>query len=425
MQSVRILTILAIFGGASRLVGTRPTFTPENDLGNTPLQRRRFNNTRTAAFRARRIKAVVLAALLASIFCAKSTEADSNDASRKSINLEALSRLKGIDLEANPSVKAVLLKVLEQVRGTPQFVEMVRDFNIKGQEAQLLEVAAKDPSGPSGAEAMRLVLQNQDLSDLKSALNETNAIELIEALGNTGQKEIVLLLLPTVSDATKPITLRKRTVESLSKIHEGAAALLDMAKAKQLPDDLRFTAATQLNNVRWDELRLNAAEVLPLPKSVNAQPLPVVSELIKMKGDPQKGAAVFRRESEGCLKCHQINGEGIDFGPNLSEIGNKLAKDAIYESILDPSAGISFGYEAWRVELKNGDDALGLITSETADEIALKSVGGVVTRYKKTDIARRSKQKLSIMPAGLEQTMSVNDLVDLVEFLSSLKKASK
>ena len=42
----------------------------------------------------------------------------------------------------------------------------------------------------------------------------------------------------------------------------------------------------------------------------------------------------------GCSKCHQINGTGTDFGPNLSEIGAKLAKKALYETILDPSAGI-------------------------------------------------------------------------------------
>ncbi|HVV73636.1 MAG TPA: hypothetical protein VHI52_19355, partial [Verrucomicrobiae bacterium] len=60
----------------------------------------------------------------------------------------------------------------------------------------------------------------------------------------------------------------------------------------------------------------------------------------------------------------------------------------------------------------------------TPDELAVKAVGGVVTRYKKADIARRTQQKLSIMPAGLEKTMSTQDLVDLVEYLSSLKKAA-
>ena len=47
------------------------------------------------------------------------------------------------------------------------------------------------------------------------------------------------------------------------------------------------------------------------------------------------------------------------------------------------------------------------------------------SRYKKSEIDRRTKQKLSIMPAGLEQTMSTEDLVDLVEYLSSLKKRAQ
>ena len=119
---------------------------------------------------------------------------------------------------------------------------------------------------------------------------------------------------------------------------------------------------------------------------------------------------------------HQVNGRGIDFGPNLSGIGAKLGKDALVESILDPSAGISFGYEAWQIELKSGDEAFGLIASETADELAIKAQGGIITRYKKSAIAKREQQKLSIMPVGLQQTMTTQEFVDLVEYLSSLKK---
>src|SRR6185436_7573374 len=114
-------------------------------------------------------------------------------------------------------------------------------------------------------------------------------------------------------------------------------------------------------------------------------------------------------------------GQGIDFGPNLSEIGSKLAKEALYESILDPSAGISFGYEVWNIELKSGDELYGLIVSETTEELSVKSVGGAVTKCKTVEIARRTKAALSIMPSGLQQNMSAQDLVDLVEYLGSLK----
>jgi putative heme-binding domain-containing protein len=163
------------------------------------------------------------------------------------------------------------------------------------------------------------------------------------------------------------------------------------------------------------------AELLPLPLGKNSMQLPSISELAQMKGDAAKGAEVFRLEIVGCNKCHQVNGQGTDFGPDLSEIGGKLGKDALYESILDPSAGISFGYETWQLELKNGDEAFGLIVSETADEVALKVAGGIVTRYPKSEIIKRQKQTLSIMPAGLQQTMTKEELVDLVEYLVSLK----
>jgi len=72
--------------------------------------------------------------------------------------------------------------------------------------------------------------------------------------------------------------------------------------------------------------------------------------------------------------------------------------------------------------LKNGDEAAGIITSETADEVAVKTPTGISTHYKKADIAKRTKSSLSMMPSGLQQAMSQQDLVDLVEYLSGLKK---
>ena len=349
-------------------------------------------------------------------------DADSGDNGRQAINLEALSHLKGVDLDSNPALKSVVLKILDQARGTPAFVDIVRELKLKDQSPALLDLVVKDPSGAAGVEAMRLLLSSEP-AGLKQPLASTNAPAIIEALGNTGEKQIVPLLKPLLVDPTPPMDLRERALRALVKSKDGAATVLELAKSKNLPDELRSTAGVELSRVPWDNLRAQAAELTSSTTKQNAQPLPPINELVKRSGDAQRGAAVFRRDTVGCLKCHQINGEGTDFGPNLSEIGTKLAKQAIYESILDPSAGIAFGYEAWDIELKDGDDAIGLIVSETADELALKTVGGIVRRYKKAEITRRTKQKLSIMPAGLQQTMSTDDLVDLVEYLSSLKKA--
>ena len=339
--------------------------------------------------------------------------------------IEALSRLSPEQVNVNPKLKEALGRVLEATRGTPQFLKLVQQFELTDQNAGLLEIAVRNPADESGVAAMRLILARQDFSRLKDSLNGTNAgsaLKTAEALGNTGDKQILPLLQPLVTETRRDPALRKQVVRALVQLQEGAAGLLKMAKDETLPADLKLTDSMELNQVRWPALKAEAARVLPLPQGRNAEPLPPVAELVKRAGDASKGAQVFRRQEVGCITCHKVNTEGVDFGPALSEIGAKLAKEAIYEALLDPSAGLSFGFEAWQVEFKSGDEAYGLIVSETGDEIAMKDAKAILTRYKKSDLKSRVQSKLSIMPAGLQLTMSTQDLVDLVEYLASLKK---
>jgi putative membrane-bound dehydrogenase-like protein len=337
------------------------------------------------------------------------------------IAVEVLSRLQGVDAELNPEIAAGVQKALKQMRGTPQFVEIVRDFKINGEEAALLDFALKAPATSTAAEALRLVISHRRVDLINASLSGTNVERAVMALGNTGQKEILPLIEPILLDTSRDFALRKKAIHALAQIRPGAAWLLTLAEQQKLPDDLKFIAATELNSVPWSKLKEQAAAVLPLPHSADAKPLPPIGELIKMKGDAANGATVFRRDTVGCIKCHQVNGEGTEVGPNLSSIGTKLGKDALYEAILDPSAGISFGYETWQIVFRNGDDVTGLIASETPDELAIKAPGGTVTRYKKSDVASRAQLKTSLMPSNLQQTMTAQELVDLVEYLITLK----
>ena len=373
----------------------------------------------------RGVTEVVLSSCLAFCLLVAGVAAEPLEPERVTTVIEALTRLGPEKVEANPKLKEALGKVLEATKGTPRFVELVREFHITDQDPALLELAVANSNNSTGVDAARLILASHNSELLKASLAGTNAVKVAEVLGNTADKLIVPLLEPIVADSTQNVVLRKQAVRALAQVQEGAASLLKLAKEQKLPDDVKLVASSELNNVRWANLKSEAAQVLPLPQGRNVQPLPPISELIKMPGDAKRGAEVFRRDAVGCIKCHQVNGEGIDFGPSLSEIGTKLGKDALYEAVFDPSAGISFGFEAWQIELKSGDEAYGLIVSDTAEEIAMKTQGGIVTRYKKSDVAKREQQKLSIMPAGLQQVMSTEDLVDLVEYLSSLKKAGK
>ena len=349
----------------------------------------------------------------------------SADADRTAMAVEALSRLQGVDLNQNPKLKEAVVKLLEKTRGTGQFVKLVRQFKLADQNPALLELAIENPANETGVEAIRWILANKDFSLLQEALTKTNAAsasKVAEALGNTGQKEAVPLLLAVVTSEHGSPSVRKQAVQALARTSDGAAALLKLAREEKLSDELKFVARSELNGVRWPEIRAEAATVLPLPRTQNAQPLPPVADLVNMKGDPSNGQKVFSSPTVGCANCHQIKGVGIDFGPNLSEVGSKLGKDALYEAILEPSAGISFGFEAWQLQLKSGNEAYGLIVSETPDEVAVKAVGGIVSHYSKSEIVGREQMKLSLMPLGLQQAMTTQELVDLVEYLSSLKK---
>jgi putative heme-binding domain-containing protein len=353
-------------------------------------------------------------------------ESGATESDRTAIAIEALSRLKGMDLETKPSLKAAVLKVLDSTRGTTNFVKIVRDFQLQGQNVGLLEVAVKYPTEESGVEAMRLVLASHDLSQLNAVLQSTNSTvsRAIEAMGNTHEKDIVPVLLPMVRNNQSDVSNRRQAVKSLALVQEGVAGLLQLAQEDKLPNDVKFVATCELNEVRWPELKAKAAQVLPLPQGRNTESLPPVAELLKRKGDTAHGGEVFARQEVGCINCHRVNDKGVDLGPALTEIGDKLGRDALFEAILDPSAGIEFGYEAWQLELKNGDEAFGIIVSETADEITIKDTKAIPARIKKSEIVKRQQMKTSIMPAGLQQTMSVQELVDLVEYLSKLKKAT-
>jgi putative heme-binding domain-containing protein len=353
------------------------------------------------------------------------SQAADADAERIALAVDALTRLEGVDLNANATLKERVLKVLDKTRGTASFVKLVQHFKFADHNAGLLEVAVAQPSSESGVEAARMILASGGADLLRAALEGTNApaaAKVAEALGNTGQKEIVKLLLPILGDSQRDAGLRRQCIRSLARTAEGAKEVLTLAKANKLTDDVKFAASSELNSVRWPEVKEEAAKILPLPPGQNAAPLPLIAELVRLKGDAANGAKVYARPSPGCINCHVARGQGTDLGPNLSEIGSKLGKDAIYEAVLDPSAGISFGYEAWNVTLKSGDDAYGLIASETSDELSLKAVGGIVTKLKKADIVSRQQSKLSIMPTGLQQGMTTQEFVDLVEFLSSLRK---
>src|SRR5205823_9296928 len=133
------------------------------------------------------------------------------------------------------------------------------------------------------------------------------------------------------------------------------------------------------------DIRDQALRIFPPPTTKDKKPIPAISDLAKMKGNATNGASIFAKAGT-CAKCHQVNGEGKNVGPDLSEIGKKLAKEALYESILYPSASILHNYETYVVETKKGITASGLLVSRTPEEISIKDAEAIVRTFKMSEV---------------------------------------
>ena len=340
------------------------------------------------------------------------------------VAVEALHRLKGVDLESNAALKAAVNKVLDRITDQSAFVELVRDFDLKERAPQVLGFVRRHPEDLMALDGLRFVLKH-NASLVGAALEtDTNAPSFLGLLGVSGNAESVPLLAAISRDEKRSAATRESATHALVMTHEGAKQLLGMVEEKRLSGALAMAALNDLQSVRWPEIKEQALKLGTLAIHTQGK-LPPKAELLRMEGNKERGARILRKPEVGCLTCHQVNGEGVDFGPRLSEIGAKLGKDALYDAIVDPSVGISFGFEAWLITLKDGDEALGLIASETEEVVTLKLQGGLTTRVSRKDIAKREKQTQSIMPVGLQDNLRAQEFADLLEYLSTLKKATQ
>jgi putative heme-binding domain-containing protein len=333
---------------------------------------------------------------------------------------EALTRLKG---SKEPAVVKALQGALDKAKGTAQFVELVRDFGAMGQGAALLDTAVKLGGDPVANDAVKLIFNEPDADKLiDNGLAGANGTGVVNLLGNSGSSRATSRLVSLAGNTQQKAELRKSAVQALARTQAGAEALIKSAKDGKFPEDLKLAAASALRSVQYVKLEQDIASLFPMPGAQGGKPLPSVAELVKLKGDVAKGKAVFERAEATCVLCHKVGSAGVDVGPGLSEIGTKLPKEALYESILSPNAGLSMGFETQQFFLKDGSGAAGIVRSETGDEIVLVLPGGATQKVTKKNIAKREKLTTSLMPTGLNAMLTQDELVNLVEYLASLKK---
>jgi putative membrane-bound dehydrogenase-like protein len=335
---------------------------------------------------------------------------------------ESLLRLKGLDLAANPDAAKAINTALERAKGTPAFIDLVRDFRVPNQGPALLATAIAIAQQPAASEAVKMVLKEAHAEQvINDALTTPKAADLVDLLGNSGTPAGIARVEAIVAAGNLKPEIREQAVRALARSQSGAEKLIALARDKKLPATLAPTAGRALRSVEYVTLKKDIDELFPVAAAPGGKALPTTADLVKLQGDIAKGRAVFERAESSCVLCHRIGDKGADFGPGLGDIGAKLPKEQIYENIINPSAGLSMGFETTVLTLKDGTTAQGIVRSDTRQEVVLALPGGATNRFEKGQIAKREKLTTSMMPTGLNQLLSQDDLVNLVEYLASLK----
>lgn len=338
------------------------------------------------------------------------------------LNKLVLHHLDSKTVMHNPLAQETLTAVLQSIQGTDEYLELLTRFEVRSQNNTLLQLALDKPRESIGRSAAGLLLKFNGAGLLNKVFNGNDTAQqhnLVEALSRVGATASVDLLQYIALSPKYSTWLKKQAAESIGKSNTGEDRVLLLLKTKRVPALLIPDVVAGVRGAWRQSVRKEAESYLPGSGKENIKEPPPLQQVASLTSNAGEGLKIF---TNTCSVCHKVNEAGSDFGPKLTEIGSKLPAEGLYEAIVHPSAGISFGYEGWEMKMKDGSVVTGVISSRTKTDVELKLPGGVVKNLKASDIMHMQKMKASMMTEGLYANMSAQDMANLLGYLKGLKK---
>jgi putative membrane-bound dehydrogenase-like protein len=220
---------------------------------------------------------------------------------------------------------------------------------------------------------------------------------------------------------TMPIAARQDALQTLASRRVWANELLDAVAQGSIPRaDLSTYTARQLRNLGdprilakvneiWGEVRLTSDEQKRRIDETKKRLSPATVRQANIKS----GLANFEKN---CANCHTIFGKGGKIGPDLTG-AQRTNLDYLLENMIDPSAAVSRDYQMEIITTDAGRVVTGLVVAETGISITVQAINDRLV-LPKEEIDDRQKSKLSMMPTGLLDKMSPEEIRDLIGFLS-------
>jgi putative membrane-bound dehydrogenase-like protein len=181
------------------------------------------------------------------------------------------------------------------------------------------------------------------------------------------------------------------------------------------------TAATIASRPLEVEMAIDVPKANPNDPNLIANLEPEIASYraLNTEGNAAKGEPLF--EKQACIACHTNANGQTPKGPHLVDIGKRYKKAELVESILKPAAKIAQGFDTYLFATNAGKVVTGFVTSESVDEVQIRQTNGVALSLKKDEIEIRQKKKESMMPNGIANNLTPEQLADLIAYLQSLK----
>lgn len=335
--------------------------------------------------------------------------------------LEAYQRVDPSALDKRPELMNQVRNAIPHARGTVVFVELVAKLKLRDRCPDLLAMAVEKPGTEPAIRALGQLLAFGEQTMIRKALDTPEQHEaMLQTLGLSDHQQAVALLVKQASDQDRPENQRALAISALGRSRNGSSALVKLVQQKKIPESIHRATllALTLSPSEGAKRFVPKAQDEGLLKPAAGSGA-TMGELLAATPNSAKGKTAYQQA--GCIACHVVRGEGIQFGPELSDIGSKLDRAQLFAAILDPNQTISLGYEGVVVTMQDGSEFSGYISSENETTLSLGMMGGLQKTLDVDKIASRQRLKLSLMPAGLDAAISAQQLVDLVAWLGELR----
>lgn len=138
-------------------------------------------------------------------------------------------------------------------------------------------------------------------------------------------------------------------------------------------------------------------------------------------GNVENGRKLFNDARLACANCHSVDGSASKAGPDLASAGDAFGRRDLVNAVLQPSATISPGYGTILVETHAGVSYQGILKQKNAEGVQLMGADGKLVAVPAKDVKSQTGLTVSLMPEGLQASLTNREFTDLIEYLTTLK----